>query len=71
MSDEIKKSLERLKEDLKIFKDVNDAIKEINAESKEADKKEDRRFQIEILKVQLGSDVFTSIFSVIMSILVL
>ena len=56
--DDVVKSLERLNEELKAFKNVNETIEEIYVKSKE-NKIEDRKFQLQMFEVQRGYDDMT------------
>lgn len=66
---ELEKAVKEIKKNVDIIIAHKNELDSVFGESKETDKKE-RKFQVEMLKIQLGNDVFASIISVIMSIMV-
>lgn len=65
---DITKSLDKLNEELKAFKNVNNTIEEISGNSKENEKIEDREFQLKILEYQRDYDTLNSVLTVIIAV---
>lgn len=68
-NDDLKKSIAKIKKYMLTLKTLKEEMNEVFGEPK-IDKNEDRRFQLRLLEVQQGSDIFGSIISVIVSIFV-
>ena len=64
---DITKSLERLNEELRAFESVKDTIEEISGKMKEADKNEDRDFQLRMLGLQLKYGLLASLMTILFS----
>lgn len=69
---DLEKAVKEISKDLDTLTTLKEKFDVVFNKSKENDKDEEKEFtfQLEMLKVQLGSDVFASIISVIMSIMV-
>ncbi len=67
MSDNLEDAVKKVKTDIATLRDLKKELDSVFGESA-INQKEDRKFQLELLKVQLGNDVGGSIVSVIVSI---
>lgn len=68
--DNLEKTVAKIRKDMDTSRTLREDLNEGFNESKDTKKNEERKFQIELLKVQQGSDVFGSIISVMASIFV-